>query len=142
MILVIMRILRVVLLAAFVGLPMWSVAQVNGMITPNAPVNMQSPKYPLRVRILQEHWRQTHWTLRGFGRGNLMGSPLQGFDFTYECSPPFMATPAGETYPARWKRKNTEIEILTGRIGHPNRFNKCTLLVSMHLFAYRHRRRR
>lgn len=94
--------------------------------------------YPLAVHVYQTRW-QTHpgGTVDGEGRANLFenGQP-RGFDYTFHCSQRFRASVGWETYPARWRKRNAELELLVPAIGKPGEHRECLLLVVMKDAAY------
>jgi hypothetical protein len=78
--------------------------------------------YPLRVHIFS-HGGISHYSgprgissldeVDGEGRANLYeGSQPRAFDFHYVCDERLMNSMGYETYPARWKKPNVEMELL------------------------------
>jgi hypothetical protein len=78
--------------------------------------------YPLRVHIFS-HNSISHYSgyggvrslndVDGEGRANLYeNSQPRGFDFQYVCDERLMNSMGYETYPARWKKTNVELELL------------------------------
>ena len=73
----------------------------------------------------------------GKGSGNLFenGEP-RGFDFSFDCVDNFVVQRGGDTYPARWLKKDKELEIIVGYHGDKDRVLHCTLKTEMQDFAY------
>jgi hypothetical protein len=93
--------------------------------------------YPLRVQIMHADWHRTAWGTTGFGRGNLQqDGKVQGFDYTFDCSDPFLASDGGERYLAKWKTVGSKLSILTHPVGSPNKHSECDLKVTLHSFAF------
>jgi len=104
--------------------------------------------YPLRVHIFQynahSHYYRTGSMgpssldeVDGEGRANLYenGAP-RGFDFSYRCSDRLRGSPGYETFPARWKKQDREIEVLLPEFGKPGEMESCGLKVLMKETAY------
>jgi len=92
--------------------------------------------YPLRVHIFG-HNTFSHYSgyggvrslndVDGEGRANLYeNSEPRGFDFKYVCAERLMDSMGYDTYPARWKKANLELELLLPVSG-----KTCTLHVAM-----------
>ena len=98
--------------------------------------------YPLRVHIFQvsqhSHYRERLLDrVDGEGRANLFeNSQPQGFDFSFLCAERVMTSSGHETYPARWKKANKDIEILLPVMGKPGSMSPCDLKVDLKDFAY------
>jgi len=105
-------------------------------LQPDAPTGVQDPKFPLRVKIIGDNWNRSASGVHGWGRGDLVVPQLQGFDYAYNCSQPFMPTTGEEVYSARWKKQDKQLELLTGKIGSDNKADKCELNVTMQPFVY------
>ena len=89
--------------------------------------------YRLRVHIYQTRW-QKHpgGDVVGEGRANLFEqSQPRAFDYTFNCSELFRASMGWETYPARWRKKDGELEMLVPVAGNPGESKACTLKVVM-----------
>ena len=99
--------------------------------------------YPLRVHIVNRngirHYSRIGGTassldeVDGLGQANLFenGEP-RGFDFNHACGQPITPQMGYETFLARWKRQDRELEILMPVIGgKPGDMNVCNLKVSM-----------
>lgn len=92
--------------------------------------------YPLRVHVFSHNGVSHYWgpggarTLEGVdgeGRANLYeNAQPRGFDFQYVCEDRLMNNMGYETYPARWKKPNVELELLLPVSGHT-----CKLRVAM-----------
>ena len=88
--------------------------------------------YPLRVHIFS-HNSFSHYAgyagirtlndVDGEGRANLYeNSQPRGFDFQFNCEERLMNSMGYETYPARWKKPNVEMELLLPVSGKTCRF--------------------
>jgi hypothetical protein len=98
--------------------------------------------YPLRIHIFNRsettfyHMRAEE-EARGEGRANLFeNSEARGVDFQFDCPKRLMASSGFETYPARWKRPNEQLEVLIPEFGKQNSYSTCTFKVQMKDFAY------
>jgi hypothetical protein len=94
--------------------------------------------FPLRAHIYEQKWhKHPNGTVDGEGRANLFehGQP-RAFDYSFACSELFRASMGWETYPARWRKKDGELEILTPVMGKPGARAACTLKVVMKSVAY------
>lgn len=88
--------------------------------------------YPLRVSIAETRSDKGHFSVSGSGRGNVhTGDMARGFDYVYSCGHPFNATQGTALYPAKWKKEDSRIAILTPRIGDPKKQDECELKVTM-----------
>ena len=93
--------------------------------------------YPLRVQIMHTDWHRSSWGAAGIGKGNLQqDGKVQGFDYAFDCTDPFLASEGGERYLARWKTVGSKLSILTHPIGSPNKHSECDLKVTLHSFAF------
>lgn len=104
----------------------------------------QPADYPLRVHVLWRNGTRHYYHLGGaatsgldqvdgLGQGNLFenGQP-RGFDFNYTCGQPITPQTGYETFLARWKKQDRELEILMPVMGgKPGEMNYCDLKVSM-----------
>jgi hypothetical protein len=98
--------------------------------------------YPLRVHVFGRN-ETTFYHMRaeeeakGEGRANLFenGEP-RGIDFQFDCSRRLMASSGYETYPARWKRANQQLEVLIPEFGKDNSYSTCPFKLQMKDFAY------
>lgn len=94
--------------------------------------------YPLRVHVFETRWhKHPGGDVGGEGRANLFerGQP-RAFDYTFNCSQLFRASMGFETYPAKWRRSDAELEMLVPEMGKPGAFKECTLKVLMKNAAY------
>lgn len=94
---------------------------------------------PLGVRVLQVQWNGRGFSVDGSGHANLIeGEHMQGFDFAFSCSKPFLPneTSASGLYPARWKKSGTRLVIMSTEIGDPKKHDSCELKVSLQPFTY------
>lgn len=119
---------------------LYALPSVVALIAGLAPATAgaENPAFPLRVHVYQTRW-ETHpgGNVDGQGRANLFenGQP-RGFDYTFHCSELFRASMGWETYPARWRKRNAELEIRVPVPGKPGTSNACTLEVVMKNAAY------
>src|ERR1051325_3427548 len=74
--------------------------------------------YPLRVHIFGRN-ETTFYHMRvaenakGEGRANLFeNGQARGIDFQFNCSDRLPTSSGFETFPARWKKPNRELEVL------------------------------
>jgi len=89
--------------------------------------------YPLRVHIYSHNGVSHYYgyggvrsldDVDGEGRANLYENSLpRGFDFKYECEERLMNSMGYETYPARWKKVNVELELLLPVSGKTCKFH-------------------
>jgi hypothetical protein len=99
--------------------------------------------YPLRVHIIERNGTRHYHGMGGglstmdgvdgLGQGNLFenGQP-RGFDFNYDCRQPITPQSAYETFFARWKKQDRELEIVMPVMGgNPGDMNSCDLKVAM-----------
>jgi len=104
-------------------LSLFLVALVFALLVPIRGHAAKNPAdYPLRVHIFS-HDGVSHYygpggirsleDVDGEGRANLYeNSKPRGFDFKYVCDERLMNSMGYETYPARWKKVNVELEVL------------------------------
>jgi hypothetical protein len=98
--------------------------------------------YPLRIHVFGRsettfyHMRAAEES-KGEGRANLFenGEP-RGMDFQFDCSRRLMASSGYETFPAKWKKPNQQLEVLIPEFGKENSYSTCTFKVQMKDFAY------
>jgi len=98
------------------------------------PTQVQDPNYPIRVRILQRNTSRGY-SLRTWGRADIVVPKEQGFDYTSDCNDLFMVTQGDELYSARWKKQDLELEMLVSKMG-TNKSGKCTLKTDLKPFVY------
>lgn len=98
--------------------------------------------YPLRVHLyhLSQHSHYRYQMIDyvdGEGSGNLYekGNP-RGFDYGFRCDDRLMLSQGWETYPARWRKAEKELEILLPVMGKPDSSRVCGLKVTMKEMAY------
>ncbi|HEY3628501.1 MAG TPA: hypothetical protein VGL00_19590 [Terracidiphilus sp.] len=89
--------------------------------------------YPLRVHVYQARWQKhPNGEVDGEGRANLFEQgQARAFDYTFTCSELFRASMGWETYPARWRRKDGELEMQIPVAGKPGESRECLLKVVM-----------
>jgi hypothetical protein len=93
--------------------------------------------YPLRVHVVQ-NTNRTHYHDRivdyvdGEGRADLYeNSQPRGFDYGFRCNDRVRLSEGHETYPARWKKPGSVLEILQPVMGKPGAVWSCDLKVEM-----------
>jgi hypothetical protein len=107
-----------------------------------AAQNQKLAEYPLRVHIFRRN-ETTFYHMRvaegakGEGRANLFenGEP-RGMDFQFDCAERLQTSSGFETFPAKWKKQNQELEVLMPEFGKPDKYDKCKFKVQMKDFAY------
>ena len=98
--------------------------------------------YPLRVHIhtVSQHSHYMRGMLNfvdGEGRANLFeNGEARGFDYSFRCGQRLMTSPGYETYPARWKKRGKELDMLRPIMGRPDAAGSCVLKVEMKDGAY------
>jgi hypothetical protein len=102
--------------------------------------------YPLRVEILMNHYdryrpypyRQPNYFMyRVNGQGNVMdGSTVHAFDFKYVNDHVVRFTAPNQTYPARWKKPQRELEVLAPDVGHEGKYMTCDMDTTVHAGVY------
>jgi len=104
---------------------------------PAVPAIVSDPDYPLRVQLAQTGSSAgTFQHMNAWGHGNVLGPPLQGFDFTADCNQHFAPRPEGDQYfRARWKKPGQKLEILIQPFGS-GRVTACELKIAMQDQAY------
>jgi hypothetical protein len=99
-------------------------------------------EYPLRVHIFRRN-ETTFYRMRvaeaakGEGRANLFeNSEARGMDFQFDCAERLQTSSGFETFPAKWKKPNQELEVLMPEFGKADKYDKCRFKVQMKDFAY------
>ncbi|PYX97658.1 MAG: hypothetical protein DMG64_15040 [Acidobacteria bacterium] len=108
----------------------------------SAAQNKQLADYQLRIHIFRRsettfyHMRVAE-EAKGEGRANLFenGQP-RGMDFQFNCAHQLQTSSGFETFPAKWKKPNQELEVLLPEFGKSDKYEKCKLEVQMKDFAY------
>jgi hypothetical protein len=98
--------------------------------------------YPLRIHIFRRS-ETTFYRMRvaenakGEGRANLFenGQP-HAVDFQFNCTNQLPTSSGFETFPARWKKPNRELEVLIPEFGKQDSYDTCKLEVLLKDFAY------
>jgi hypothetical protein len=93
--------------------------------------------YPLRVEILWSHWEMYNLNPGSLipmivhkvnGRGNVReGNTVHAFDFEYQGSTNIGSAPLNQSYLARWKKPQLELQILLPDIGHEGKYAACRM---------------
>ncbi len=99
---------------------------------PAVPAIVHDPDYPLRVQVAQTGSNSAGFRkTTGYGHGNVLGPPLEGFDYTEDCNQPFSSRPEADQYfRARWKKPGQRLEVLIQVMGS-DRVTACELKVAM-----------
>jgi hypothetical protein len=130
-----MRRVLLLCLIGMLGLALLSTAASAGSRNP--------AYYPLRVHIFQFNGYSHYYhggdyinsldQVDGEGRANLYeNSQPHAIDFSYHCSHRLMVSPGFETYIARWKKPERDLEILLPVMGgKPGEMNSCDLMVNV-----------
>ncbi len=99
---------------------------------PAVPAIVKDQDYPLRVQVAETG--STSSGLRkmtGYGHGNVLGPPVEGFDYTQDCNQRFAPRPEGDQYfRARWKKQGQRLEVLIQEMGS-DKVTACELKVAM-----------
>jgi len=111
-----------------------------------APSAKDLSDYPLKVEILMNHYDRYrprpvrdpyYWLYRVNGQGNVMdGSTVHAFDFKYENYRVIRFTAPNQTYPAKWKKPQRELEVLAPDIGHEGKYITCDMDTTVHEGVY------
>jgi hypothetical protein len=98
--------------------------------------------YPLRVHIFRRS-ETTFYRMRvaegakGEGRANLFeNGQARGLDFQFNCANQLPTSSGYETFAAKWKKPNQELEVMVPEYGKADKYNKCKFEVQMKDFAY------
>jgi hypothetical protein len=92
--------------------------------------------YPLKVEILWNHWERynlgggefPYFVHRVNGRGNVTdGRTVHAFDFEYKGQENIASAPLSQTFLARWKKPQQELEILMPDVGHEGKYFACDM---------------
>jgi len=103
---------------------------------PSDPATAPNPDYPVHVHILIARASGGSGDYHGFGRGDILGPTLQGFDYTFSCGQPFNNNRQPEEfYQARWKKPNEKLEILLQPVGSSHT-NRCELNIALKAKPY------
>lgn len=80
--------------------------------------------------------------VNGHGSANLFeGGMPRGFDYTFDCPEGFNAQHGGDVYPAKWLKKDKELEVVVGYFGEKDRVVTCKLKTAMVEGLAYHKRR-
>jgi hypothetical protein len=103
---------------------------------PGVASTVPNPEYPLHIRVLSQGERvHNRFGVHSFGRADLLGNPVRGFDYAFDCYAGFLHNANGEFYQGRWKKPDQKIEILVQRVGS-NHVDKCELNVTLKAEPY------
>jgi hypothetical protein len=93
--------------------------------------------YPLKVEILWHHWERynlstnsqfPYFQYKVNGHGNITdGNTVHAFDFEYKGSENIASVPLGQTFLARWKKPQLQLEILMPNVGHEGKYFACDM---------------
>ena len=107
-----------------------------------APQNQKLADYPLRVHIFHRsettfyHMRVAEQA-KGEGRANVFeNGEARGIDFQFNCGTRLQTSSGFETFPAKWKKPDQELEVLLPEFGKPDKYDKYKFEVQMKDFAY------
>jgi hypothetical protein len=108
--------------------------------SPRVAWSAPNPNYPLKVHVLSSDRRQSRYagivSTKSYGSGNLLGSPVVGFDYNSDCDGGFMRNAErGDSYQGKWKKQDRKIEILIVPTGS-NHFEKCEINVTLKAAPY------
>jgi hypothetical protein len=102
--------------------------------------------YPLKVEILWNKWDRYRprprvepetFFYRVNGQGNLMeGSTVHAIDFKYEDIIVARVTAVNQTYPARWKKPQRELEVQIPEIGHEGKYQTVSMVLTVREGVY------
>lgn len=108
---------------------------------PEVPVAGPDPDFPLQLHVITGSRLYDQFGAHGYGYANLLGSPPQGVDYSYNCNMGFRAnTREQDFYLARWVRPNEELEVLMQRAGG-DKPERCKVKVNLQTKAYDRRLR-
>jgi hypothetical protein len=113
-----------------------AVAAMVSVVAIAAPNSLAD--YPLRVHVYEQQWhKHPNGSVEGNGRANLFeqGRP-RGFDYSFNCPELFRSSMGWETYPAKWRGKDGELEMLVPVMGKAGERRQCILKVVMKEGAY------
>jgi len=96
------------------------------------PAIVRDPDYPLRVQLAETGSSSSGLgKTGGYGHGNVLGPPVEGFDYAQDCNQRFAPRPEENQYfRARWKKQGQRLEILIQEMGS-DRIIVCELKVAM-----------
>jgi hypothetical protein len=105
---------------------------------PALPATTPDPAYPIHVQLAQSGATGDVYGMTYFGRGNILGTSLTGFDYSSDCyrqTGSMQNHDPSQYFQARWKKQDLRLEILLQEIGnkHPTR---CELKVTPHPGPY------
>ena len=55
-------------------------------VPPGVASTVPNPAYPLHLRVLTAERTRDRFGIHGFGRADLVGSPVRGLDYVYDLS--------------------------------------------------------
>jgi hypothetical protein len=121
----------------------WAVAAIVFASTViGAAQSSKLADYPLRIHIFGRN-ETTFYHMRvaeeakGEGRANLFeNGEARGVDFQFSCAKRLETSSGYETFPAKWKKPNQELEVLLPEFGKADKYDKCKFEVQMKDFAY------
>jgi hypothetical protein len=123
--------------------PLCAFALLLSLASPMLAAKYKASDYPLRVHVVFRNGNRHYHGLGGgastldevdgLGQADLFeNGQARGFDFNYECGGPITPQTAFDTFMARWKKPDKEIEILMPVMGgNPGDMNACVLKVNM-----------
>jgi len=105
---------------------------------PALPATTPDPAYPIHVQLAQTGATGGAFGMTYFGRGNIMGPSLTGFDYSSDC---YRQTGSMQNHnpsdyiQARWKKQDLRMEILLQEIGSKHT-TRCELKVTLSQTPY------
>jgi hypothetical protein len=107
-------------------------------VAADIPATAPNPEFSLHARIVFNHYNYAAGTYTGYGRGDLLADKPVGFDYTFNCSVPFLHNEQqGEFYQARWKNQDHTLELLMQKVGTESQ-ERCELNVTLKPAPYGH----
>src|ERR1700678_4801294 len=71
---------------------------------PGVASTTPNPDYPLHLRVLSQGERvHNRFGVHSFGRADLLGNPVRGVDYTFDCYTAFLHNASGYFYQGRSK---------------------------------------
>lgn len=99
-------------------------------------------EYPLRIHIFRRNETTFYHNrvaegVKGEGRANLFeNGQARALDFEFDCTGKLPTSSGFETFAARWKKPNRELEVLIPEFGKQDSYDSCKLEVPLKDFAY------
>jgi hypothetical protein len=130
--------MKSLMLSILLGTAMVSATAQSYIAPPDVPATAPSGDFPIHIRILGVRWNHVNGSYQGYGRADLLGPTIEGVDYTFSCSEPFLHNVhPTEFYQARWKKPNQKLEILMQKVGSDH-LQRCELKTTVKPEAYGH----